>query len=107
MGQPVVHFEIVGTDPATLRSYYGALFGWEYQVGDASTGAVSRPGQYGFVDAGISGSGINGGVAGGAGFDAPRPVLRRRARRRGRAPAGRAPRRDAPDGSRTRQRRAG
>ena len=69
MGQPVVHFEIVGTDPAKLREYYGELFGWQYQVGDASTEAVSRPGEYGFVDAGTSGSGINGGVAGGAGFD--------------------------------------
>jgi hypothetical protein len=25
MGQPVVHFEIIGRDAATLRSYYGEL----------------------------------------------------------------------------------
>jgi uncharacterized protein len=29
MGQPVVHFEIIGPDPAKLRSYYGELFGWQ------------------------------------------------------------------------------
>ena len=29
MGQPVVHFEIIGKDPEKLRSYYGDLFWWE------------------------------------------------------------------------------
>lgn len=63
MSNPVVHFEIIGTDPAKLRSYYGGLFGWEYDLQDASTEAVSEPGEYGFV----TGAGLNGGVAGGAG----------------------------------------
>ena len=26
MGQPVVHFEIIGNDPEKLRGYYGDLF---------------------------------------------------------------------------------
>jgi predicted enzyme related to lactoylglutathione lyase len=30
MAQPVVHFEVVGKDPAKLREYYGRLFGWEF-----------------------------------------------------------------------------
>ena len=30
MGQPVVHFEIVGTDTKRLKSYYSELFGWEF-----------------------------------------------------------------------------
>ena len=30
MGQPVVHFEIVGKDGEKLRSYYSELFGWEF-----------------------------------------------------------------------------
>ncbi|MDX6239864.1 MAG: uncharacterized protein QOG10_4679, partial [Kribbellaceae bacterium] len=30
MGQPVVHFEVIGTDPERLRNYYGDLFGWEF-----------------------------------------------------------------------------
>jgi predicted enzyme related to lactoylglutathione lyase len=29
MGPPVVHFEIIGTDPHRLRDYYGELFGWD------------------------------------------------------------------------------
>jgi hypothetical protein len=65
MSRPVVHFEIVGTRPAELRRYYGELFGWRYDLGDAATEEVSRPGEYGFVD---GGDGINGGVCGGAGF---------------------------------------
>jgi predicted enzyme related to lactoylglutathione lyase len=67
MSQPVVHFEIIGAAPATLREYYAGLFGWDFQVGDATTEEVSRSGEYGFVDGGATG-GINGGVGGGAGF---------------------------------------
>src|ERR671921_719066 len=29
MGQPVVHFEVIGRDGAKLQSYYGELFGWQ------------------------------------------------------------------------------
>lgn len=69
MGQPVVHFEIIGSAPAALREYYGQLFGWEFRTADAVTGKVSEPGEYGFVDAGTTGppDGINGGVGGGPG----------------------------------------
>lgn len=69
MGQAVVHFEIIGTDPARLRGYYGALFGWEFSTGDAATEKVSEPGAYGFVDGSTTGDGdgINGGVGGGTG----------------------------------------
>jgi hypothetical protein len=69
MGQPVVHFEIIGSDPAKLRSYYGELFAWEFDTGDAATEAVSQPGNYGFVDGGTTGGGINGGVGGGEGYE--------------------------------------
>jgi predicted enzyme related to lactoylglutathione lyase len=69
MGQPVVHFEVIGRDPAKLRSYYGELFGWEFQTGDAATEAVSEPGNYGFVDGSTTGDGINGGVGGGEGYE--------------------------------------
>jgi predicted enzyme related to lactoylglutathione lyase len=69
MGHPVVHFEIIGAEPAKLRSYYGDLFGWEYERGDATSTAVSQPGEYGFV----SGP-VNGGVAGGEGFT-PRVLI--------------------------------
>jgi predicted enzyme related to lactoylglutathione lyase len=69
MGQPVVHFEIIGSDPAKLRSYYGELFDWAFQIGDATTETVSQPGNYGFVDGATTGGGINGGVGGGDGFE--------------------------------------
>lgn len=71
MGHPVVHFEIIGSDPARLRSYYGELFGWEFTQSDAVTEAVSRPGDYGFVDGSANGDGhgMNGGVGGGAGYE--------------------------------------
>jgi predicted enzyme related to lactoylglutathione lyase len=70
VGQPVVHFEVIGSDPAKLRSYYGELFGWEFQIGDATTDAVSQPGSYGFVAGTTTGGGINGGVGGGEGYEA-------------------------------------
>jgi hypothetical protein len=76
MGQPVVHFEIIGNDPAKLRRYYGELFGWEFHTGDATTEKVSQPGTYGFVDGGTTGegNGINGGVGGGQGHQ-PRALF--------------------------------
>jgi predicted enzyme related to lactoylglutathione lyase len=72
MGQQVVHFEIIGNDPAKLREYYGELFGWAYRTGDATTETVSERGNYGFVDGGTTGdgTGINGGVGGGPGHPA-------------------------------------
>jgi uncharacterized protein len=71
MGMPVVHFEVIGTDPAKLRDYYGALFAWEFNTGDATTDTVSQPGNYHFVAGSTTGdgSGINGGVGGGADFE--------------------------------------
>jgi hypothetical protein len=62
--QPICHFEIIGKDAANLRRYYGELFGWEFNVGDPATNAVSESGNYGFVE-GSSTGGINGGVGGG------------------------------------------
>jgi predicted enzyme related to lactoylglutathione lyase len=66
MGRPVVHFEIIGSDPARLQGYYGEVFDWEFQPGDAVSEKVSQPGAYGFVDGSTTG-GINGGVGGGQG----------------------------------------
>jgi predicted enzyme related to lactoylglutathione lyase len=71
MGHPVVHFEIIGSDPARLQRYYGELFGWEFTTSDAVTEEVSQPGNYGFVDGSANGDGqgINGGVGGGPGHE--------------------------------------
>ena len=67
MGQPVVHFEIIGTDPAALRGYYGALFGWEFDTSNPVAAAISEPTDYGFVQPAEAVGGIPGGVGGGPG----------------------------------------
>jgi predicted enzyme related to lactoylglutathione lyase len=67
MGNPVVHFEIIGSDGERLRRYYGELFGWQYDTGGAVAEPVAEPGNYGFVEP--EGAGIPGGVGGGAGYD--------------------------------------
>ena len=71
MGQPVVHFEVTGKDPAKLRSYYGALFGWEFDTSAPVAAAISEPGNYGFVERNTTsdGTGIPGGVGGGTDHD--------------------------------------
>jgi hypothetical protein len=70
MSQPVVHFEIMGNTPDALRDYYGGLFGWKFNTGDAISEKVSQPGKYHFVDGSTTGdgNGINGGIGGGDGF---------------------------------------
>lgn len=59
MGQPVVHFEVIGKDGDRLRDYYAELFGWEIDT--------SNPMNYGTVDreANLSSDGI--GIGGGVG----------------------------------------
>jgi uncharacterized protein len=71
MGQPVVHFEIIGKTPDKLRGYYGDLFGWEFDTTPPVAEAVSEAGNYGFVgpDPTGDGGGIPGGVGGGAGYE--------------------------------------
>lgn len=68
MAQPVVHFEIIGKDPANLRNYFGKLFGWEFDTSSPVAEAVSEPGNYGFMDRVTTsdGTGIPGGVGGGS-----------------------------------------
>ncbi|HEX4760185.1 MAG TPA: VOC family protein [Thermoleophilaceae bacterium] len=61
MGQPVVHFEIIGKDGDKLKSYYSDLFGWEIDSSNPmGYGIVSREG-----NTNAEGAGIGGGVAGG------------------------------------------
>lgn len=69
MGQPIVHFEITGPDPAALRKYFGALFGWTFDTNGTVSEEISQPGEYGFVNRNITsdGTGIPGGVGGGQG----------------------------------------
>ena len=66
MGQPVVHFEIIGKDVEGLQSYYSDLFGWEIDSDNpVNYGVVQRDG-----NTNPDGVGIGGGVgAGPEGYD--------------------------------------
>jgi predicted enzyme related to lactoylglutathione lyase len=66
MGQPVVHFEVVGKDAAKLQSYYADLFGWEIEAENPmGYGVVRREG-----NTNADGIGIGGGIATGPeGYD--------------------------------------
>jgi predicted enzyme related to lactoylglutathione lyase len=70
MGQPVVHFEITGTDPERLRGYFGDLFGWEFETPSPVSREVSEPESYGFLDLITTGdgTGIRGGIGGGPSY---------------------------------------
>ena len=59
MGQPVVHFEIVGKDGEKLQRYYSDLFGWEIDA--------DNPMRYGIVqrEANVNAEGV--GIGGGVG----------------------------------------
>ena len=76
MGHPLVHFEIIGTNPERLRRYYGELFGWTFDTSGPVAPAVSETGGYGFTNAGRTpdAAGIPGGVGGGPDF-APQVVF--------------------------------
>ncbi|HEX2273060.1 MAG TPA: VOC family protein [Acidimicrobiales bacterium] len=58
MGQPVVHFEVVGQDGPALQSFYSELFGWNFDT--------NNPMGYGVVtredNVNPDGIGIGGGV---------------------------------------------
>jgi uncharacterized protein len=66
MGQPVVHFEVIGRDGARLQSYYSDLFGWQIDTDNPmGYGIVQREGT-----TNPDGVGIGGGVAAGPeGYD--------------------------------------
>jgi predicted enzyme related to lactoylglutathione lyase len=70
MANPVVHFEVIGSDPDGLRRYYGDLFGWTFDTPSPVASEVSEPGRYGFLDLLTTddGTGIRGGVGGGKGY---------------------------------------
>jgi predicted enzyme related to lactoylglutathione lyase len=60
MGQPVIHFEVIGKDGDALRSFYSSMFEWEIDS--------NNPMNYGMVaredNVNADGVGIGGGVAG-------------------------------------------
>jgi uncharacterized protein len=61
MGQPVVHFEVIGKDAEKLQGYYSELFGWAVDASNPmSYGVIPREG-----NTNSEGIGIGGGVGGG------------------------------------------
>lgn len=59
MGQPVVHFEIIGADGEKLQKYYSDLFGWDIDANnEMKYGVVPREG-----NTNAEGAGIGGGIA--------------------------------------------
>jgi uncharacterized protein len=66
MGQPVVHFEVIGRDGDKLRNYYAELFGWAIDASnEMNYGVIQRQG-----NTDPDGAGIGGGVGQGPeGYD--------------------------------------
>ncbi len=61
MGNPVVHFEVIGTDGKKLQKYFSELFDWEIDASnEMNYGSVARE-----ANTNSDGIGIGGGVAGG------------------------------------------
>ena len=61
MGQPVVHFEVIGKDGEKLQRYYSELFGWEINADNPmGYGMVARDG-----NTNADGAGIGGGIGAG------------------------------------------
>jgi predicted enzyme related to lactoylglutathione lyase len=54
MGNPIVHFEIIGSDASKLKEFYTELFGWK--IGELTP----EMGYYGLIDG--ESSGIPGGI---------------------------------------------
>jgi predicted enzyme related to lactoylglutathione lyase len=66
MGQPVVHFEVIGKDGKKLQDYYSELFGWQVDARNPMNyGVVMRDG-----NTNADGVGIGGGIGPGPeGYD--------------------------------------
>jgi len=58
MGQPVVHFEVIGKDPDGLREFYGQMFAWDFSD-------PMGPTNYRMIDRNTNKDGV--GIAGGIG----------------------------------------
>lgn len=70
MGNPVVHFELIGPDPTLLREFYAELFGWDAPAGAPVATAISAPTEYSFISPDGSWGAAAGGIGGGEGFSA-------------------------------------
>ena len=66
MGQPVVHFEIIGKDGAKLHSFYSGLFDWKIDANNpVGYGIVDRESNLNSDGIGLGGGIMGGGIMGG------------------------------------------
>lgn len=70
MANSIVHVELIGPDPARLREFYSALFGWVSPAGAPVAAAVSDPAEYSFISPEPGAGAVAGGIGGGNGFAA-------------------------------------
>ncbi|QNE48177.1 glyoxalase [Glaciihabitans sp. INWT7] len=70
MANPVVHFELIGPDPARLREFYSGLFGWSAPGGASVAAAISESTEYSFISPESGWAAAAGGIGGGEGFSA-------------------------------------
>ena len=68
MGNPVVHVELIGPDPARLRTFYSHLFGWDAPAGAPVAERISTQTQYSFIAPGDDAPPAAGGIGGGPGY---------------------------------------
>jgi hypothetical protein len=94
MGNPVVHFEIMGKDADQLRSYYHELFGWDFNADNPQNYGLVRREENLMPD----GVGIGGGNGSAPNYDGHVTFYVGRERRGGGAGQGGEPRRVADDG---------
>ena len=69
MGNPVVHFELIGPDPARLRDFYSQLFGWRAAPGAPVAERISLPTEYAFITPDPTAQPAAGGIGGGPEFE--------------------------------------
>jgi predicted enzyme related to lactoylglutathione lyase len=69
MGSPVVHFELIGPDPARLRDFYSQLFGWHATPGAPVAERISLQTEYSFLTPAPDAPPAAGGIGGGPQFD--------------------------------------
>lgn len=68
MGNPVVHFELIGPDPALLRDFYAQMFGWDAPAGAPVAERISKQSEYSFIRPSDDASPAAGGIGGGSGY---------------------------------------
>jgi predicted enzyme related to lactoylglutathione lyase len=68
MGNSVVHFELIGPDPARLRAFYSGMFGWDAPAGAPVAERISGQTEYSFITPSDDAPPAAGGIGGGPGY---------------------------------------